>query len=65
MVGERAIEIIQLAAVAMAAKMRVDELAQVPLSSPTYGGVLGRVAATVTRQLNLPVDWQLSQVEGA
>lgn len=53
-VGERAVEIIQLAAVAMAANMRVDELAQVPLSFPTYGGVLGRVAATVTRQLNLP-----------
>jgi len=64
-VGERAVEIIQLAAVAMAAHMRVDELAQVPLSYPTYGGVLGRVAATVTRQLNLAVDWQLSQVEGA
>ena len=53
-VGERAVEIIQLAAVAMAANMRVDELAQVPLSFPTYGGVLGRAAATVTRQLNLP-----------
>ncbi len=64
-VGERAVEIIQLAAVAMAGKMRVDELAQVPLSFPTYGGVLGRAAATVTRQLNLPVDWQVSQVDGA
>jgi pyruvate/2-oxoglutarate dehydrogenase complex dihydrolipoamide dehydrogenase (E3) component len=64
-VGERAVEIIQLAAVAMAANMRVDELAQVPLSFPTYGGVLGRAAATVTRQLNLPVDWQLSQVDGS
>jgi pyruvate/2-oxoglutarate dehydrogenase complex dihydrolipoamide dehydrogenase (E3) component len=64
-VGERAVEIIQLAAVAMAANMRVDQLAQVPLSFPTYGGVLGRVAATVTRQLNLPVNWQLSQLEGA
>ena len=52
-VGERAVEIIQLAAVAMAANMPVDELAQVPLSFPTYGGVLGRAAATVTRQLNL------------
>jgi pyruvate/2-oxoglutarate dehydrogenase complex dihydrolipoamide dehydrogenase (E3) component len=64
-VGERAVEIIQLAAIAMAANMRVDQLAQVPLSFPTYGGVLGRVAASVTRQLNLPVAWQLSQVEGA
>jgi dihydrolipoamide dehydrogenase len=64
-VGERAVEIIQLAAIAMAANMRIDQLAQVPLSFPTYGGVLGRVAASVTRQLNLSVDWQLSQLEGA
>jgi dihydrolipoamide dehydrogenase len=51
-VGERAVEITQVAAVAMAGRMRVDDLAQVPLSYPTYAGVLGRVAATVTRQLN-------------
>jgi pyruvate/2-oxoglutarate dehydrogenase complex dihydrolipoamide dehydrogenase (E3) component len=64
-VGERAVEITQLAAVAMAAGMRVDELAQVPLSFPTYAGVLGRVAAMATRQLNLEVDWQLSQFDGS
>ena len=52
-VGERAVEITQVAAVAMAGKMRVDDLAQVPLSFPTYAGVLGRVAANITRQLNL------------
>jgi len=55
-VGERAVEITQVAAVAMAAGMQVDSLAQVPLSFPTYAGVLGRVAATATRQLNLNVD---------
>jgi hypothetical protein len=33
--------------------MCVDDLAQVPLSFPTYAGVLGRVAAMVTRQLNV------------
>ncbi|MFL6335075.1 MAG: dihydrolipoyl dehydrogenase family protein [Pyrinomonadaceae bacterium] len=64
-VGERAVEIAQVAAVAIAARMRVDELAQVPLSFPTYAGVLGRVAATATRRLNLNVDWQASQVEGS
>ena len=57
-IGERAVEITQLAAVAMAGNMRVDDLAQVPLSFPTYAGVLGRVAATVTRRLNLNLDWQ-------
>jgi dihydrolipoamide dehydrogenase len=51
-VGERAVEITQIAAVAMAGGMIVDELAQVPLSFPTYAGVLGRVAAKLTRELN-------------
>ncbi len=64
-VGERAVEITQVAAVAMAAGMQVDSLAQVPLSFPTYAGVLGRVAATATRQLNLNVDWAVNQVEGS
>ena len=57
-VGERAIEITQVAAVAMAGNMRVDDLARVPLSYPTYAGALGRVAASVTRQLNLNVVFQ-------
>lgn len=57
-VGERAVEITQVAAVCMAARMRVDELAQVPLSFPTYAGVLGRVAAKASRTLNLNLNWQ-------
>ena len=44
-VGERAVEITQVAAIAIAAGMRVDDLARVPLSFPTYAGILGRVAA--------------------
>ena len=62
-VGERAVEISQLAAVAIAAGMPVDALAAVPLSYPTYAGALGRVAASATRQLNVQVDWRVSQVE--
>ena len=58
-VGERAVEITQVAAVAMAGGMRVDDLAQVPLSFPTYAGVLSRVAANATRRLNLNVPSQL------
>ena len=57
-VGERAVEITQVAAIVITAGMRVDELAHVPLSFPTYAGILGRVAASVTRQLNLPDYWQ-------
>jgi dihydrolipoamide dehydrogenase len=63
-VGERAVEITQLAAVAMAADMGVDNLSQVALSFPTYAGVLGRVAATATRQLNLKMEWQGNMLEG-
>jgi dihydrolipoamide dehydrogenase len=62
-VGERAVEIAQVAAVAVSARMRVDDLAQVPLSFPTYAGVLGRVAAQATRRLNLNLDWQASRME--
>lgn len=64
-VGERAVEIAQVGAVAMSGSMRVDDLAQVPLSFPTYAGVLGRVAAQATRMLNLQMDWQASQIEGS
>jgi dihydrolipoamide dehydrogenase len=62
-VGERAVEITQVAAIVIAAGMRVDELAQVPLSFPTYAGILGRVAASATRQLNLKMGWQEDQAE--
>ena len=62
-VGERAIEITQVAAIAIAAGMRVDELARVPLSFPTYAGILGRAAASATRQLNLKVNCQEDQTE--
>jgi pyruvate/2-oxoglutarate dehydrogenase complex dihydrolipoamide dehydrogenase (E3) component len=57
-VGERAVEITQVAAIAIAAKMRVDDLAHIPLSFPTYAGILARVAASAARELNLYVSWQ-------
>ncbi len=57
-VGERAVEIAQVAAIAIAAKMRVDDLARIPLSFPTYAGILARVAASAARELNLKVAWQ-------
>jgi dihydrolipoamide dehydrogenase len=62
-VGERAVELTQVAAVAIAGRMRVDQLAEVPLSFPTYAGVLGRVAAQATRRLNLHLDWKAGELE--
>jgi dihydrolipoamide dehydrogenase len=61
-VGERAVEIAQVAAIAVAAGMRVDDLAQVPLSYPTYTDILALVAASAARQLSLEVNWQAHQV---
>lgn len=52
-VGDRAVDIVQIAAVAMAGRLEVEALARLPLSFPTYAGVLGRAAATAARKLNL------------
>jgi len=49
-VGERAVEVAQMAAIAMEAKMTVDELVRVPLSFPTYANVLGRAVASAVRE---------------
>lgn len=62
-VGERAVEIVQAAAIVMAARMDVDELAHVPLSFPTYVGVLGRVAGVAARQLNLTANRQVREAQ--
>jgi pyruvate/2-oxoglutarate dehydrogenase complex dihydrolipoamide dehydrogenase (E3) component len=62
-VGERAVEIVQVASIAIAAGMRVDEFARVPLSFPTYAGILGRAAFRAAERLNLEVGGRLHQAE--
>jgi pyruvate/2-oxoglutarate dehydrogenase complex dihydrolipoamide dehydrogenase (E3) component len=62
-VGERAVEIAQVAGIAISAGMRVDDLARVPLAFPTYTGNLAYAAAAAARQLDLHVDWQATKVE--
>ena len=49
-VGERAVEVAQIAAVAMTAHMKIDDLASVPLSFPTYANVFGRAALRALRR---------------
>ena len=61
-VGERAVDIVQVAAIIIDAGMRVDELARVPLSFPTYAGILVNGAASAARQLNLKMGWQAHPV---
>ena len=60
-VGERAVEIVQVVAIAIAAGMQVDDLARVPLSFPTYAGILASVrtwfllpVAAEARKKNVP-----------
>jgi dihydrolipoamide dehydrogenase len=62
-VGERAVEIVQVVAIAIAAGLRVDALAQVPLSFPTYAGILGRAAYRASEQLNLEVSRRVHEQE--
>jgi pyruvate/2-oxoglutarate dehydrogenase complex dihydrolipoamide dehydrogenase (E3) component len=52
LVGERAVDVAQIAAVAIAGGMSVEDLAWIPLSFPTYAGILSRAAATAAHRLN-------------
>jgi pyruvate/2-oxoglutarate dehydrogenase complex dihydrolipoamide dehydrogenase (E3) component len=56
-VGERAVELSQVAAVAVAGRMRVEVLDRIPLAFPTYTNVLGRAVDIVTQQLMGSALW--------
>jgi dihydrolipoamide dehydrogenase len=64
-IGERAVDIVEVAAIAIAAGMRVDDLAQIPLAYPTYAGILARAAVMAAGQLGLSVGWRADQPEGS
>lgn len=55
-VGERAVEIVQVVAVAISAGMKVEEFARIAFSFPTYAGILTRSAYRVAEQLDLQLD---------
>ena len=63
-VGERAVEIVQVVAIAIAAGLRVDDLTQVPLSFPTYTGILARAALRAAEQIHAAAGRMTPQVEG-
>lgn len=50
-VGERAVEIVQMAAIAIAGRIRVDELTLIPISFPTYTDVLFRAVSLAAAEL--------------
>ena len=60
-VGERAVEIAQVAAVAVAADMPVEQFVRIPISFPTYTNVLERAAIDAARQLDVPGFWDASE----
>ena len=61
-VGERAVELAQLAATAMAADMAVEQLALVPYSFPTYANALGRAAVRAATKLDQTGQWAVDHL---
>ena len=61
-VGERAVELAQLAATAMAAQMPVEQLALVPYSFPTYANALGRAAIGAAIELDQTGKWAVDHL---
>jgi pyruvate/2-oxoglutarate dehydrogenase complex dihydrolipoamide dehydrogenase (E3) component len=61
-VGERAVELAQVAATAMAAEMPIQQLALVPFSFPTYANALGRAAVAAAVELDQTGLWTLDHL---
>ena len=58
-VGEKATDVVQVAAMALGAGMRrVDDLARAPVSFPTYAEILIATAVRAAKQLNLEIGWR-------
>jgi pyruvate/2-oxoglutarate dehydrogenase complex dihydrolipoamide dehydrogenase (E3) component len=52
-VGEQAVEVIQMVAAGMAAELTVDRLAELEISYPTYTAILGLAARKIAAELGL------------
>ena len=50
-VGERAVDIVQLAAIAITTGMSVEDFLRIPISFPIYAGILTRATAAAAREL--------------
>ena len=68
-VGEQAVEIVQIAAAGMAAGMKIEQLAELELAYPTFTAILGLAARQIVRTLGLtPLaeEWRtLKRLAGA
>ncbi|TAH53701.1 MAG: NAD(P)/FAD-dependent oxidoreductase [Chloroflexota bacterium] len=68
-VGEQALEVIQVVAAAMQANARVNDLARLEIAYPTYCAVVGLVARRIVREMGMMrtgAEWkELGQMRGA
>jgi pyruvate/2-oxoglutarate dehydrogenase complex dihydrolipoamide dehydrogenase (E3) component len=67
-VGEQAVEIVQLVAASMAAESRVEQLAMLELAYPTYTAIVGLAARRIAYELNLvPLspEWRVLGLKAA
>ncbi|CAA9246143.1 MAG: FAD-dependent pyridine nucleotide-disulfide oxidoreductase [uncultured Chloroflexia bacterium] len=74
-VGEQAVEVVQLVAAAMVAGSRVEQLAQIELAYPTFTAIVGLAARQLVREMGIvpvvpewrgivgtrPVEWERSE----
>ena len=60
-VGERVVEVAQMAAIAMTAEVTVDAVVRIPLSFPTYANVFGRAALRAVPKLG--IGWTTPKLE--
>jgi hypothetical protein len=52
-VGEQAVEVVQIVAAGMAAGIRIEQLAALEMAYPTFSAVIGLAAREITRRLGL------------
>jgi pyruvate/2-oxoglutarate dehydrogenase complex dihydrolipoamide dehydrogenase (E3) component len=68
-VGEQAVEIVQMVAAGMAAGVRVEQLAELEMAYPTFTAIVGLAARQIVRELGLtPLapEWrELNRINGA
>lgn len=75
-VGEQALEVVQIAAAGMAAGIQIEQLAELELAYPTYSAIVGLTSRVLVRELGLrsvvpvwralkkvdsqPAEWEIS-----
>ena len=57
-VGEQAVEVVQLVATAMRGEMPVEELADIELAYPTFTAIVGLVARRAARELGVTIGYR-------